>query len=569
MEVTGNAVETWLDQLYDDDLRSVWDDIESVPEDTDSDLWKKKLQKLAADYAISSRFALIRIIYSRSRGEPVSSAQSLPDREWEYPVGGKPVILRSISLQSVEDMDAAELGKYESILTAIASKSVDFDKKSAKELICRAMQSSKKTKLLTREEAFSLGHLLGFSLYEMNWFLLRVFDFEEGIQQNSSHDLIHAYCILTKSGEVTAKKLITDYSEKAQYIEKKLSLRPSDWTQNAGNALDRIVAEATRYPDEGNDRFLEWLLQKAPYLDLPSRSATELYRDLAQYAFDLSTEEAPEKWGDNDRQFILKFGEKRPLLKKNYPESSQMHAELMALPKSEIAMHERWPALCDAQTISEGKCYSLAKALIYEQHVLTESEKKDIIDDYAIITILPNGKATPSGTINANRDRMIELLAGELPVQKCDIIYLLFFIFNLSWQYSVLDSSNVTVLYNRMMDYFETVQHLLKKAQLPEFYPPHLLEQSLMLSIIAGKQGHQTEDGNWMSPAQVYFLACETLRETRNRLTAQEQNAKVAAYLELKASEASPPTPEEYAKAQGIKPKSFVSWLAKAESKVK
>lgn len=56
----------------------------------------------------------------------------------------------------------------------------------------------KKTTLLSREEAFILGHILQFSLEDMEWFLLRVCDVEGGFRYNSSNDLIEAYGFLTQ-----------------------------------------------------------------------------------------------------------------------------------------------------------------------------------------------------------------------------------------------------------------------------------------------------------------------------------------------------------------------------------
>lgn len=47
--------------LIDADVEDIWNDIETVPEDTDADKWKKKLRTIADEYVFSSRFALMRI----------------------------------------------------------------------------------------------------------------------------------------------------------------------------------------------------------------------------------------------------------------------------------------------------------------------------------------------------------------------------------------------------------------------------------------------------------------------------------------------------------------------------
>ena len=52
--------------LIDTEIDSIWDDIDSMPEDTDSEKWKKKLTAIAAEYSLSSRFALMRIFQGQA-----------------------------------------------------------------------------------------------------------------------------------------------------------------------------------------------------------------------------------------------------------------------------------------------------------------------------------------------------------------------------------------------------------------------------------------------------------------------------------------------------------------------
>ena len=47
--------------LIDSDIESIWNSIEQMPTDTDSQKWKKKLKSIAKEYTFSSRFALMRI----------------------------------------------------------------------------------------------------------------------------------------------------------------------------------------------------------------------------------------------------------------------------------------------------------------------------------------------------------------------------------------------------------------------------------------------------------------------------------------------------------------------------
>ena len=54
--------------LVDSTLEEIWADIGRTPEDTEAALWKRKLQRIAAQYVLSSRFALMRILCERAGG---------------------------------------------------------------------------------------------------------------------------------------------------------------------------------------------------------------------------------------------------------------------------------------------------------------------------------------------------------------------------------------------------------------------------------------------------------------------------------------------------------------------
>ena len=114
--------------------------------------------------------------------------------------------------------------------------------------------------LLTREEAFQLGHTLGFTLEEMSWFLLRVFDFEDGFRYNSSGDLIEAYVFLTNGLRRNAEDLRKAYVKASAGIPKAdTSGRGTDWTQKAETSLKEMVKLWNSTPDRRDVCFLQWL----------------------------------------------------------------------------------------------------------------------------------------------------------------------------------------------------------------------------------------------------------------------------------------------------------------------
>lgn len=131
------------------------------------------------------------------------------------------------------------------------------------------------------------------------------------------------------------------------------------------------------------------------------------------------------------------------------------------------------------------------------------------------------------GIINSSRSRVADLLAGKLQVEKGDILYLFWFIANHIWQQNA--SATAEVQSYRLMDFLELGRELLEEAMLPTFYPPHPLEQSMLLSIAcAGKL--EEED-----PSVVYeYMLHVTVKPRNGKKKAQagkNQNKESASFF--------------------------------------
>ena len=318
-------------QLIDADAGAIWADIESTPEDTDSARWRKKLEAIAREYSFSSRFALMRILFARAaeldltRRETESALSggeepALVCGDWRFP-------LSALTIDRAETLSPEDNLRFEQLLRETAGQSPDADEAANTALLRRAWYDEESAILageallppdrrenrrklaaeraalrqayrplfrtrLTRREAFRLGHLLRFSLQEMQWFLLRVFDAEDGFQYNRAEDLIEAYGFLTDAGQGTVDALHAVYAARAPQIKKKpLGERAADWTADAAGSLGGLAQRRLSRPDEGDEPFLGWLLEQAPCLDLPSRTALAVFRNLAVYAWHLALEE--------------------------------------------------------------------------------------------------------------------------------------------------------------------------------------------------------------------------------------------------------------------------------------
>ena len=85
------------------------------------------------------------------------------------------------------------------------------------------------------------------------------------------------------------------------------------------------------------------------------------------------------------------------------------------------------------------------------------------------------------------------------------MLYLLWFMANLCWfdGKSCLEPEDITT---RLKDFIDASNLCLCAAGLPQFYPPHLIEQSMMLSVVSGFGGPEKCD-----PAEVYEFICSSL----------------------------------------------------------
>lgn len=456
--------------LIDTDLAEIWSQIENMPPKTAAAVWLEKLRAIAAEYTFSSRFALMRLMTSRAYGTAPGMA---PKRGFTSCLDGETYRFGDISMDHAMSLTPEELALYERLLLSTAAKHGEVPQEDAA-LIRKALapEGTKKT-LLTREEALRLGHVLGFSLPEMQWFLLRAFDIEDGFRYNRSDDLIEAYCFLTGAGWREAVRLKDEYASRAAHIEKRTDGgRRRDWTRNNQVSLPERVAS---WPPEDRDGlFLAWLTERAPYLDQPSQTALRVYRNLAVYAYDLAKgeEETPV---ESDFEICMR--------------------EIAEEPEEDDGVVR---VLYENGTLSAEKCEQVAGELLRENLDRSFSDEADKAKPWSTIKVLSTGKMSRA----VSRTRVRDLLLGAAEVEKHDLLYLLWFTATLIWSWNTAIGPGE--IYDRLADFIEASRECLDNAMLPAFYPPHLAEQSMMLAIVYAGGGGE-------DPAEVYESICSSV----------------------------------------------------------
>lgn len=520
---TQEAVERCLG-LIDHEIDTIWDDIDSAPDDTTSDKWKKKIQKIVKEYTFSSRFALMRILLNRANESNLIDNKDPSKGYIVQSQNGTTYRFSDITIDHAQNLTENEERDYEEFLLEIASLQSDADTNRDRSLVHKALVPvAKKTTLLTREEAFQLGHSLQFTLDEMNWFLLRVFEIEGGFRYKTSNDLIEAYAFLRFLSVVQTDNLKKRYyAQHTSIVDARPDEPEIDWTLDTGDSLPSLVSKwETSSIDTIDDVFLDWIEGISANLDRHSRTALRIYRNLVVFAFDLiHGADAPNVDAKkSSHQLGIPQTEFRNTIRKILSQSELSDRTLAELFSNGEIDSDR------CRRIAKEICKFNADALLFDQTnkekafavpMTTEKGTPRMTD--TLIT-KPNdiGKTTKSGKLlkTISCDRISEILTDKLSVEKHDILYVIWLISYNCWFNGNSDPSPAEIK-TRLTDFCDVAEDCLESAGLPHFYPPHLMEQSMLLSIACSYANSESVVPNGEiieNPEEVYGMICDYVRQ--------------------------------------------------------
>lgn len=552
----------YLDDLVESEAFDIWAELDTLGTMTSSEQWKRKLESIAREYRMSSRFALMRLIHHRM----LSAYQAGNSREngiyadedgFRISLAEQTVAFDEITMEHSQSLTPEEHLNYLRLLQEIAGPSPEEDPDLHQRIICRAWHDEESANLvgqkllgcepsgkspasiqkenkrrystrITREEAFQLGHILRFTLNEMQWYLMRVLDCEDGLRMNHSVDLIEAYGFLTGASCLHVAQLRRQYKEQSASIGKRDDWdRSRNWTQRTGSELLENLENWKLHPEEMDVKFLEWMKGHASGLDIPSRTARRIYRNLAVYAYQCAIGKAL------------------------IPEEDEALGRFLQICDYEEDSVDARFYLYENGAVSRKKCETIAKCLYRENKERSNSESKDNTQAWSVITTRSDGVLSASyGAVNSSRTRIQSLIMGDEEVEKGDILYLVWFLFTMVWADSPADDPDT--LYCRIFDLKDASVPILETALLPPFYPPHLMEQSMLLSIIyGGKTG--------TDPAIVYGSLLQSLKETRNRDSGARKHT-LEERLEIVRQHRSGLTLKQCAALYGISEKTLSQW---------
>lgn len=442
--------------LTDKEIYKIWENIENSSEEMTAKEWQKKIVKIAKEYCYSSRYFLIRFLKE------------------------------DLNIKDAMHLSQDELNRIQNKLEKIAIEKNANISNEETNLIQKALGQSIKENILTREEAFKLGHLLGFDLMTMQQYLLRVLENEDGFNFKYSNDLIEAYGFLTNKTSHEVEELKVAYEESTSFIKKVLDDHyNTNFTKELETSLismvDQWSVETGSNEEEMDSEFINWMVEKAPYLDFPSRTALRVYRNLTAFIYEIVVNN------------------------KDVPTQDELYTvlnDVMNQPEESDAAHQLF---YDGKKISVEKCKEVANKLS-EYHVWNTLHVKE------------DGK--PHSKVQENRVGDILAMASDAPIQmapqKSDILYLLWFIEDMCW--SIDEEKTPDRIFNQIADMLDIARECLQITMLPDFYPPHVLEQAMFLSVIGLQDGQ--------SPNEVYEDICKGVNGTKVKEKGVKHKAK-------------------------------------------
>ena len=391
---------------------------------------------------------------------------------------------------------------------------------------------------VSKQAAFRLGHLLEFDLAEMEEFLAKVI--QEGTRWNqpdesccdqfnikSSSDLIEMFCFKFRDLHLDPEELKQEYRRRASAAETKpdpkdavgITMEIASYLFDEEDVPDWLKPEEQLDAEERTKRFLEWMEENSQFLDTPSKSATELARLLARMIFRIVKSQAP--------PFpIPEISNVYPALLKSEKENEEdeidrIPSTLISVPNIIIDEHEKgvltkegwenshWFALAEDLTkilcVFEGNQSISEKAFkksspadgSFSQDGRQRDDDSSSVYSFFVPRKAAGGEEMVIGEwvkLQGTSNRLHGILTGEIPPQKGDILFLLFFIANLLWSATSRPKEEVP----QMVSQFKTAAEQLLDGRssnsnsrsnysfptIGKFYVAHYTEFAILSSIV-------------------------------------------------------------------------------------
>ena len=306
-------------------------------------------------------------------------------------------------------------------------------------------------RVFDRHFAYEMGHRLGFTLEQMKGFLDRVLPDEVYINKDAQ-DLTEAFAFEHGLSFEETQRILSEYQANPRGTSDSYEVIDMGYTQ-------QLYEEAGSFGGT-TEEFVEWLLEHGPLLESRSRTAQFIYTNLLICAWmmmralydgtDIGNEDpVNELWrvcieeGEDMQAFYARNNRRYQL-----PDYGELNWKKIA---SEFNEFSEWAP-------SEAR------------------ERRYPRDFLLYLTIDRDGNFTTESTFS----RIPRIMEDGKPVQKRDILCLLWLIYSLAWEYVAPEDIS-----SQLHDFIDLATGVLEQCNFT-FYLPHILEYSICRSLIIG-----------------------------------------------------------------------------------
>lgn len=483
---------------------------QNMPENASMEAWAEKLQEIADEFVCAPRYFLMCWLAAESLQKDLFAentyTREFPAFSCRIKKGKKEVFFHPVSKRRAENLTEDERNQYIEVLSERAAER-EGEKIGTWRAVFRSafLWYEKKDRILSKETGFKIAHGLHMTYEETRFFLIRALE-NDGFDFTKSEDVLHAYCCLRGKRFSDFVRLKERYESTAKDIVKREAIdKPDRFTEammpagddelpawKTGISLSERIRAWERENIEPADssmdavdlKFLDWLTAQAAFLDVPGKSAFMMYRRLTAYVY----EKSAGKEGDSSN---AAEGELEDTF-------SFWDEESDGTEGLRIICREQSPDPLPSESYDEvvGEIQKKLNALT-EQMYGTHTDR---LTRYLYVD--KSGRLT--NTVVSGKIPL--LLEGREEVTKADMLFMLWLACVLYWQEHPEDT-----LSRKVWEFCDMADEVLQASHLPEFYIPHVLERTFLVSLCLDSLESESEEILYggLTPIQIYSAMCQ------------------------------------------------------------
>ena len=426
------------------------------------------------------------------------------DGSFNYTHEGKTYEFHGLGMDYAVVLPEKELQDYVYLIRALASANdlgdmPEGERLNVKEnrsywlkIVKRAMAANAQD-LLSHDEVVRLGHALHFTLAQIRQFSFRTLQ-DDGFSVSRSEDLIDIFCFSAPEWNscYQARRLKERYREMTKNIAK-IPLEEKDRDQNFTELVYEqfLTEESIRKRFSGGEEFMEWMVENAPYLDLPGKTACDIFRKLTSFSYELL-----EMHGDSRGVTAGYSAEDRMLSEttnrfrgSDYDVYFKDAVEDYVFSDASLPETAEWEDAVDRIQDHLFRNYNFTFSYFSgspEDESLEYGKKKleiNVQNKQILwgVPVVAKDKRTSRDVLGG--ERLLLLLKGELPVEKPDLMMMLWFVCNLYWEWA--DFGEREEFADQVDEFIDLSNELLEHCYLPLFYAPHIMEYCMLGAMVA------------------------------------------------------------------------------------